>query len=135
MNTFVMKLFDADHEQRINDVVSFVGEDASGSFGIQPGHARFMTTLVFGLARFQCKNKDWCYLALPGAVLYFCDNELTISTRHFLIDHDLDRITTDLDQQLIAEEENLYATRESLHRMEQAMMKHMLTLKRRLSWM
>jgi F-type H+-transporting ATPase subunit epsilon len=131
MSQFVLNLFDATHEQRIAGVTSFVGEDASGSFGIQPHHARFMTTLVFGLARFRLGTEEWQYLALPGAVVYFNKNELTISTRHFLIDKDLERISTLLEQQLITEEENLRATRESLHRMEQAILKRMLTLKRR----
>jgi len=134
MNRFVLNLFDASHEQRIADVVSFVGEDASGCFGIQANHARFMTTLVFGLARFRRVEEDWQYLAMPGAVIYFNNNELTISTRHFLIDADFERISTLLDQQLIAEEENLQATRESLHKMEQAMLKRMLALKRKTGW-
>ena len=134
MNLFVLNLFDATHEQRITGVSSFVGEDASGSFGIQPNHARFMTTLVFGLARFRLGAEDWQYLALPGAVVYFNNNELTISTRHFLIDTDLERISTLLEQQLITEEENLRATRESLHRMEQAILKRMLTLNRKTVW-
>jgi F-type H+-transporting ATPase subunit epsilon len=134
MNQFVLNLFDATHEQRITGVTSFVGEDASGSFGIQPNHARFMTTLVFGLARFRLETEAWQYLALPGAVVYFNNNELTISTRHFLIDNDLERISALLEQQLITEEENLHATRESLHRMEQAMLKRMLTLNRKTMW-
>ncbi len=134
MNPFVLNLFDATHDQRITGITSFVGEDASGSFGIQPNHARFMTTLVFGLARFRLGTDDWQYLALPGAVVYFNNNELTISTRHFLIDTDLERISTLLEQQLITEEENLRATRESLHRMEEAILKRMLTLKRKTSW-
>ncbi len=134
MNPFVLNLFDAEHEQRITGVTSFVGEDASGSFGIQPNHARFMTTLIFGLARFRLATPDWQYLALPGAVAYFNNNELTISTRHFLIDTDLERISSLLEQELIAEEEDLRATKESLHRMEQAMLKRMLTLKRKTIW-
>ena len=134
MNQFMLNLFDATHEQRITGVTSFIGEDASGSFGIQPNHARFMTTLVFGLARFRLGTEDWQYLALPGAVAYFNKNELAISTRHFLIDTDLERISKLLEQQLIAEEENLRATRESLHRMEQAILKRMLMLKRKTAW-
>ena len=134
MNQFLLNLFDATHEQRITGVTSFIGEDASGSFGIMPNHARFMTTLVFGLARFRLGTEDLQYLALPGAVVYFNNNELTISTRHFLIDTDLQRISILLEQQLITEEENLRATRESLHRMEQAMLKRMLALKRKPIW-
>ncbi len=134
MNQFVLNLFDARHEQRIFGVTSFVGEDATGSFGIQANHARFMTMLIFGLARFRLSTDTWQYLALPGAVVYFNNNELTISTRHFLIDTDLDRISTLLEQQLVAEEESLHATRESLHRMEQAMLKRMRELKRKTGW-
>lgn len=129
MKTFVLQLYDATHEQRITGVTAFVGEDASGSFGIRPNHARFMTTLVFGLARFRL-GEGWQYLALPGAVLYFNDNELTLSTRHFLVDTDFDRISSLLEQQLIAEEENLRATKTSLHKMEQAMLTRLRALKR-----
>jgi len=134
MSQFALNLFDASHEQRIEGVTSFVGDDASGSFGIQANHARFMTTLIFGLARFRLETEEWQYLALPGAVLYFNNNELSISTRHFLIDTDLERISALLEQQLITEEDNLRATKESLHRMEQAMLKRMLTLKRKPGW-
>lgn len=134
MNQFVLNLFDPSHEQHITGVTSFVGEDASGSFGIQPNHARFMTTLVFGLSRFRLATEDWQYLALPGGVAYFNNNELTISTRYFLIDTDLERISTLLEQHTLAEEENMHATKESLHRMEQAMLKRMLALKRKTSW-
>jgi F-type H+-transporting ATPase subunit epsilon len=129
MNTFMLNLFDTRHEQRITGVSSFIGEDASGCFGLQAHHARFMTTLVFGLARFRLAEA-WQYLALPGAVAYFNHNELTISTRHFLIDTNLERIS----QQLLAEEENLHTTRESLHNLEQAMLKRILTLKRKSSY-
>ncbi|MEQ1740367.1 MAG: F0F1 ATP synthase subunit epsilon [Methyloglobulus sp.] len=131
MDSFVMNLYDATDELTIEDASAFVGMDASGSFGIQANHARFMTTLVFGLARFRRQSEPWQYLALPGGVLYFKDNILTVSTRHFLIDTDFDRISTLLAQQLITEEDNLRATRLSLHRMEQAMLKRMVSLQRK----
>ena len=131
MNSFVMNLYDATNELSIEDVSTFVGMDASGSFGIQANHDRFMTTLVFGLARFRQHSEDWQYLALPGGVLYFKDNVLTISTRHFLVDTDFDRISALLDQQLITEEDNLRATRLSLQRMEQAMLKRIVSLQRK----
>lgn len=132
MSEFVLKVFDATHEQRIAGVTLFMGEDASGYFGIAAHHARFMTTLVFGLARFRLATERWQYLALPEAVLYFNNNELTISTRHFLIDTDLERISAALEQELLVEEDNLRATRESLQRMEQAMLKRLLRLKHHL---
>lgn len=134
MNTYAINLFDSADHQKIDGVTSFVGMDATGSFGIQAHHARFMTILVFGLARFKQEEGDWQYLALPGGVLYFNEKGLTISTRHFLIDSDFDRISALLGQQLIVEEESLRATRLSLHRMEQAILKQMAALQRKPGW-
>lgn len=133
MNIFTLTLCDATHSEQFTDVTSFIGEDASGRFGIQAQHARFMTTLNFGLARFQT-SRGWHYLALPGAVLYFKHNELILSTRHFLLDDNLERITELLQQQLVAEEQELQATRESLHRLEQAMLQRLWQLQRQPNW-
>ena len=122
MNTFNLQLYDATQQQRIENLTSFVGEDSNGSFGLQAHHARFMTTLVFGLFRYRLQSEDWQYLALPGGVLYFNNNELSISTQHFLIDSDFERISELLKQQLLVEEETLTATHSSLQKMEQAML-------------
>ncbi|NOR69600.1 MAG: F0F1 ATP synthase subunit epsilon [Methylomarinum sp.] len=130
MNTFALQLYDATQQQRIENVTSFVGEDANGSFGLQAHHARFMSTLVFGLFRYRLQNDDWHYLALPGGVLYFNDNELSISTRHFLIDNDFERISDLLKQQLLAEEETLTATRSSLQKMERSMLLRLWNLQK-----
>ena len=129
MSGFTLQLFDGRHSERIEGVSSFVGEDASGSFGLLPGHARFMTVLVFGLARFRCgEQAPWEYLALPGALLYFADNTLTLASRHYLRDADYERISQRLGDELLAEEEELHDIRESLRRMEEAMFKRMWEL-------
>ncbi|CAA9891561.1 ATPase, F1 complex, delta/epsilon subunit [Candidatus Methylobacter favarea] len=131
MNSFVMNLYDAANELTIEEVSSFMAMDASGSFGIQANHDRFITTLVVGLARFRQRSENWQYLALLGGVLYFKNNVLTLSTRHFFIDPDFDRISTLLDQQLITEEDNLRETRLCLQRMEQALLKRMVSWQRK----
>ncbi len=132
MNSYVLNLFAVDQAQRIAGVTSFVGEDASGGFGIQAHHTRFMTTLIFGLARFKRAKEDWQYLAVPSAVLYFNDNELTITTQHFLLNSDLESINSLLQQQWLSQEVEVQATRESLKRMEQAMLKRLMSLKRKI---
>lgn len=125
MKSFTLALQDAARTERINDVTSFVGEDASGSFGILAGHARMMTSLVFGLARFRIDKNPWQYLALPGAVLYFRDNELSLSTRRYLIDDDYERISSALQEQFVAEETELHAMKKSLHHMEEQLLKRL----------
>ena len=125
MKRFTLALQDAAHTERINNVTSFVGEEASGSFGILAGHARMMTSLVFGLARFRIDKNPWQYLALPGGVLYFRKNELSISTRRYLIDDDYERISSALQEQFVAEETELHAMKKSLHQMEEQLLKRL----------
>ena len=130
MTGFTLQLFDARRSERFDGVSSFVGDDASGSFGILPGHARMMTNLVFGLARFRRgEEASWQYLAMPGAVLYFADNVLSLICRHYLIDEEYERISRRLADELLAEEEQLHELRESLRRMEEAMLKRMWELR------
>jgi len=128
MKTFTLLLRDSAHAEQISDVHAFVGEDASGSFGILANHDRMMTALVIGLARFRTDESDWQYLAMPGAILYFADNVLTLNTRHYLRDDDYTRISAALQDQLLAEEEQLHATRESLRRMEESLLKRVWEL-------
>lgn len=118
MRAFVLELQDATRHDLIEGVTSFVGEDASGSFGLLAGHERFMTCLVFGLARYRVGEDDWQYLALPGATLYFVDNRLRISTRRYVSHPDYEEISALLREQLLVEEAELQSTRESLRQME-----------------
>ena len=103
MSGITLHLQDAMHSETLEQVTSFVGEDASGSFGLLAGHERFMTSLVFGLARFRVQGNAWEYLALPGALLYFVDDHLYLNTRRLLRDSDYERITAALEEQLLAE--------------------------------
>lgn len=128
MNTFSLRLQDATHAEVVSAVTSFVAQDSSGSFGIQAGHARMMASLSFGLARFKTQSRDWQYLALPGALLYFDNDTLTLSARHYVIDDDYQRITDVLRENLLAEEVELESLKESLRRMEEEALRRMWQL-------
>jgi F-type H+-transporting ATPase subunit epsilon len=130
VNTFPMHLESTTQYEQVANVISFIGEDDSGSFGVLPGHARMMTLLRFGLARFRVLGEDWEYLALPGALAYFLNGELHLSTRHYLRGKDYDRISTALEQELLVEEDNLQVVKQSLHRLEEEMFKRLWKLKR-----
>jgi F-type H+-transporting ATPase subunit epsilon len=116
--------------ERIEQVVSFVGEDASGSFGILPGHARIMTILRSGLARFRVASGGWQFLAVPGATVYCANDHLHLSARRYLRDADYTRISMALREQLLAEEETLRAVTHSVRRLEEEMLKRMWKLRR-----
>lgn len=122
---FCLCLQDTVHTREWHDVVSFVGEDASGSFGLLAGHERFATALVFGLARFRTVDDAWHYVAMPGGILYFSNNKLTISCRHFIVDEDHERISDVLHTQLLEEEQQLQSLKKSLHNMEGELFKRL----------
>jgi F-type H+-transporting ATPase subunit epsilon len=131
MSGFALRLLDATRSETIPGVVSFVGADASGSFGILPGHAHFMTSLRFGLARFHCEDGPWRYLALPGGILRFDESGLTIGTRRYLLEDDLDKVSAALRERLLVEEQQLAGTRRSLRTMEEELLMRMWQLGRR----
>lgn len=52
------------------DVFSIRAEDASGGFGIQPGHADFLTVLGASVLRWRRREaSNWSYCALKGGIL------------------------------------------------------------------
>lgn len=122
MNGFTVHLQSATQYERLDGVISFAGEDASGGFGLMRGHERFITTLVFGLARLRYENGRRDYLALPGAVAYFDENTLTLSARRFLRGGDYTRISRALREEMVQEEQALVEFKHSLEQMERAMM-------------
>ena len=130
MQTMTLHLQSAVRCERVADVVSFVGSDASGSFGIWPGHSRLMTILDYGLARFCREDGVWSYLACPGAVLNFVDNELTVSTRRYLRDEDYERISGLLAGQLAEEEAALKSVKDNLQKLEHELFQRLRTLDR-----
>ena len=130
MSSLELSLRDGRTLATVTGVTSFVGEDPSGAFGIMAGHDRFITSLVFGLARFRCGDAPWRYLALPGGLLYFAANHLRITTRRFLIDENYDRISGRLQAELLAEERILSGTRASLRQMEEELLRRLWQLGR-----
>lgn len=130
MKSFTLRIYDASHMEEIADVQSFVGEDASGSFGILAGHGRMITSLVIGLARFRIGENSWQYLALPGALLYFKDEALTLTTQKYIRDDDYMRISSALQEQILKDEEQLQSVKGSLRRMEQELFKRLWDMSR-----
>jgi len=125
MNRFALHLQSATQYERIDGVTSFVASDDSGSFGMLAGHARAMTLLSFGLARFRVGALPWEYLALPGGLAYFVAGQLFVSTRRYLRGQDCDNLSAALRRELRAEEEALREVRQSVRRLEEEMFKRL----------
>jgi len=128
---FALELNGTTRSERIEGVSSFVGEDASGQFGVLAHRARMATVLVFGLARFRVGEQGWQYLALPGGVAYFDDGTLRIATRRYLYSDDFRAVSDALREEILAEEEQIATVRENLKRLEQEMLRRLWEMGRR----
>jgi len=131
VNLFNLHLRSATQHERIDRVASCIGADASGSFGVLAGHARMIARLGFGLMRFRRLDEGWEYVAIPGGVAYFVDNELQVLTRRYLRDADYGRLAAALAEQFDAEEASLRALKEALVRVEREMLRRFLDMGRR----
>jgi len=130
MRTMTLQLRHSTGSERFDNVTSFVGEDASGSFGLLPGHVRMMTALTVGLVRFRIGEAEWHYLALPGGILSGGGDQLTLCTRRYLHDTELRRMGTLLAELQRADQEALGGIRESLHRLEEEMLRRLREIER-----
>jgi len=129
VNGFALELLDAGRRERVEGVTSFVGEDASGSFGLLASHAPMLAILEPGLARFRRGDAPWQYIATPGAVVRFRDNLLSLSTRRYFLGADDEAILHSLQHQL-DEEADLHLAIDNLRQMEQDMLKRLWELQR-----
>lgn len=130
MNTFAVDLLSPGACASIDDVVNFVGADASGQFGLRAMHERFITALLPGLARLQRQDGEWTYLAQPGATLHFADNRLTVATRDYVLSPDHRLVVEALEQRFANEDATLVAVRENLIQIEREMFRRLWELER-----
>lgn len=130
MKTFALWLRDTLRCEELEGIETFVGADDSGSFAIRAGHAPLIVALGFGLARFKQRERDWRYLAVPGAMLNFADNRLEICTRRFYLYDDYRVAATALQEELEAEEQALMEARNSIKALEQHMLKRLWQMRR-----
>ncbi len=126
MKTFQLHLMSPKREERIEGVVSFTGRDLSGSFNILANASRRVTALVFGLAQYRTEGGKTEYLALPGGLLYFLQNELRLSTSNYARDSKYEAITAALEKEVQAEEREILETKRSIHRLDEEILKRML---------
>lgn len=125
MKTFVLNIQSPYGSVTMDDVTSFVGTDASGSFGIRANHERMMTILEFGFVTVHRRDQGIQYIAMPGCILYFLENTMFLVTTRYFISSDDNELTAQLRGQIAREEEKLLSLRESVRKMEESMFKQL----------
>lgn len=74
----------------IEGIASLRGEDASGDFGILPGHADFLTVIDAGVMRWRDATGPWRFCALRGGVFTVTEGrEIRVACREAIPGDDL----------------------------------------------
>jgi len=128
MKTFGLTLIDTAEVTRFEGVSQFIAADEGGSFGILAGHAHTVALLRYGLARFIDDCGIWRYLAMPGGVLRFADNQLTITTVRYFLGDDREAICADLETAMQQTDSEVHRARAALSEIEHSLVKRLAEL-------
>lgn len=115
---FELQLLSPDMQHTDPKALSFVGEDASGRFGIQAHHDQFMTVLIPGLARFESMSAGWLYIATTGALVHFSENHLNLISGGVWINADYKLLIEQLENQMRLIREQGYLLKRSMGQMD-----------------
>lgn len=125
MNTFTLHLLDSQGADSFDNVKQFIGADGSGSFGLLAGHAKMVAVLRYGLARFVDTTDKWHYLSLPGGVISFADNQLTLVTVRYFLGDDRGSICQRLEDELAATDSDVHKSRATLAEIEHSLIRRL----------
>jgi F-type H+-transporting ATPase subunit epsilon len=77
-----------DHEP----IVALRASDASGGFGLLPGHADFLTALGTGIVSWRYADGSARYCAVRGGVLSVAKGTVSVATRDAILDDNLEHL-------------------------------------------
>ncbi len=125
MNTFALVLCDSYNTQHFASVRQFIGADDSGSFGIRAGHEHLVAVLRYGLARFEDDDGHWHYLSMPGGVLHFRGNQMTVTSVRYYLGEDRAKIHDQLAAEMQQADSDVHTSHASLTEIEHALIRRL----------
>jgi F-type H+-transporting ATPase subunit epsilon len=128
MSTFSIVFCGAGGVERFDGIVRFIGADDSGSFGIRPRHEAAIAVLRCGLARFQDTSGTWRYAALPGGVLRFAGDAMTIVAAHCFIGTERTLLAERLAADLARADSELRTMRDTLDGIDRTLIQRLSDL-------
>ena len=100
-------------------VMSLRAEDASGGFGLWPGHADFLTVLGVGVVSWKDRDGVWHHCAVRRGVLTLRRGaELSIATREAIAGDDLNQLENEVLAQLIQHQQTEDDSRRQVKQLE-----------------
>ena len=92
-------------------VASIQAADATGRFGLLPGHERFLTVLVPCVIRYRLEDGRESYAAVDGGVLLLEGDRVSIATRDAVLAERLDEVADRAAAMLAARKDREQAAR------------------------
>ncbi|MDD2462621.1 MAG: hypothetical protein PHI97_01360 [Desulfobulbus sp.] len=130
MRTFRCRVQDFSHQWESQEALSFIGQDPSGSFGLQAHHETFVTCLRPGLARVHVAEKGWVYIAQPGSVVVFRANVFCLTTSQFILSWERDQLIAHMEEAWQSAHTDVQHTKVSYVQLEQALTKKLWEMNR-----
>lgn len=127
MRTFPLTLLDSRGSDRFAQVCQFIGADGSGAFGVLAGHEALVAVLRYGLARFEDAG-GWHYAAIPGGILHFRDNALSVVTVRYFLGVNADELAERLTQEMARDDSELVAARQTLAKIDRTLVRRLSTI-------
>ena len=128
MKTFALTVLGSETVVTFDNVTQCIAADASGAFGILAGHQSMLAVLRYGLARFADTAGVWHYLAMPGGVLRFADNRLTVTTVRFFLGEEREALVEQLAKEMARVNSDIQVSRASLIEIEHLIMRRLAEL-------
>lgn len=111
----------------VDDIRHLRAEDATGAFGILPGHADFLTTLSTSVVSWQEARGAEHHAAVRGGVLeVHAGRTVSIATREAVLGDDLTRLETDILTRFRSEAEQSKAARADAQRLYLAALRQII---------
>lgn len=133
MSTLTLLLLDGKTSVRIGGLASIVAQDATGQFGLLPGHSVLLTLLEPGLFRFRRPDQvSWTFGACVGGMLHAFrqdgQTEVLVVSRRFLLDAEPEALQIRLDEIRQSEQTLRQRSHESRAQLDIAFRKRMQQL-------
>jgi F-type H+-transporting ATPase subunit epsilon len=108
-----------------SSVVDLQAADASGRFGIRPGHEDFLTVLVPCVLRYRAPDGTESFAAVDGGVLLVEDGRISIVTRDAVVAGRLEDVADSAAAMLAAREQKERAARSGFAELETSLLREL----------
>ncbi len=128
MRTFTLTVMDGAAVTVFENITQCIAADASGAFGIMADHEPAVAVLRYGLLRFCDADGVWRYAAMPGGVLRFERNRLSLMTVTCFIGDARDALVGRLAQEIARADSEARTSRSALNEIEHLIMRRLAVL-------